>query len=112
MAIFRFLEFQHYTGDDAMFENFGAMDWTPLEAETLDEAAAQVMVEMQLYHPNVTRWDLLTERLNGGDDWAYVWVEAPHAGHYLLLGDRAQDAIWLFAIVPDPLYHTIINGDI
>ena len=104
MAIFYLIEFQHYTGDDAMFDNFDVTDWTPLTADTLDDALEQAHNAMRLYHPHVKRWEKLTERSPQGDELACIWVEAPHARHYLHLGDLAQDKIWLFALADHPVF--------
>ena len=103
MARFFLMEFQHYTGDDEMFENFDATDWTPLTADTFDDALQQTLTDMRLYHPHVKRWEKLTERTPQGDELACIWVEAPHAHHYLQLGDLAQDTIWLFALTDHPI---------
>lgn len=106
MAVFYFMELQHYTGDDVMFNNYDGTDWTPLEADSLDDALEQVLIEMRLYHPNVKRWEKMNYRDSRNDEQLVdIWVESPHADHYLQLGDVAQDSIWLFAIADGPTYN-------
>lgn len=107
MATFHVTEFQHYSGDDAMFKNFDAEDWLDVEADSMDDALEQVTRELRLYYPHVKQWQPFTERTGGGDTWVSVWVEAAHASHYLQLGDLAQDSIWLFAIADDPAYQML-----
>lgn len=108
MAIFHWIDFTDYTGDDAMLEDFYPEEWHTLEAANLDEAAVQVMDELRSDHPAVIYWNLFTERCNKGDSWANVWIETPHADHYLSLRYQEQSDIWLFAIIDHETFRTHI----
>lgn len=107
MALFHWIEFANYTGDDAMLEDFDPEDWHTLEAVNLDEAVEKVKGEIQALHPNIVRWEQFSKQ-TGGSNWAHVWLEAPHADHYLSLKYREQNEIGLFAIVDHEAFRTHI----
>jgi len=73
-----FLEFTHYTGDDALFDNFSASDYTKITADSLDTVVHQLAT---------IQGEPLT-RIDAGDSpYGGVYTHARIAQRYWKLND-------------------------